>query len=39
MPVPRTGDYGYLPLYLAEFSYRHNNRKNLNIFVDLVAGC
>ena len=22
----------YLPLYLAEFSYRHNNRKNADIF-------
>lgn len=29
----------YLPLYLAEFSYRHNNRKNLNIFADVIAEC
>ena len=29
----------YLPLYLAEFSYRHNNRNNPNIFADVVAGC
>ena len=29
----------YLPLYLAEFSYRHNNRKNANIFTDVIAGC
>ena len=29
----------YLPLYLAEFSYRHNNRKNANIFSDVIAGC
>ena len=29
----------YLPLYLAEFSYRHNNRKNADIFTDVVAGC
>lgn len=29
----------YLPLYLAEFSYRHNNRKNANIFNDVIAGC
>jgi transposase-like protein len=29
----------YLPLYLAEFSYRHNNRENPNIFADVVAGC
>jgi hypothetical protein len=29
----------YLPLYLAEFSYRHNNRENPNIFADVIAGC
>jgi len=29
----------YLPLYLAEFSFRHNNRQNPNIFADVVAGC
>jgi transposase-like protein len=29
----------YLPLYLAEFSYRHNNRKNANIFADVIAEC
>lgn len=29
----------YLPLYLAEFSYRHNNRKNPNIFSDVIAEC
>jgi hypothetical protein len=29
----------YLPLYLAEFSYRHNNRKNQNIFADVIAEC
>lgn len=29
----------YLPLYLAEFSYRHNNRKNPDIFGDVVAQC
>jgi transposase-like protein len=29
----------YLPLYLAEFSYRHNNRKNPDIFTSVVAGC
>lgn len=29
----------YLPLYLAEFSYRHNNRKNGDIFSAVVAGC
>ena len=29
----------YLPLYLAEFSYRHNNRKNADIFADVIAGC
>jgi len=29
----------YLPLYLAEFSFRHNNRQNPNIFADVVAEC
>ncbi len=29
----------YLPLYLAEFSFRHNNRKNVDIFTTVVANC
>jgi transposase-like protein len=29
----------YLPLYLAEFSYRHNNRENADIFADVIAEC
>ncbi len=29
----------YLPLYLNEFSFRFNNRKNPDIFFDLIAGC
>jgi transposase-like protein len=29
----------YLPLYLNEFSFRHNNRKNADIFGSAVAGC
>ncbi|HLW70191.1 MAG TPA: IS1595 family transposase [Candidatus Binataceae bacterium] len=29
----------YLPLYLAEFQYRYNNRKNPDIFGEAVAGC
>jgi len=29
----------YLPLYLAEFQYRFNNRKNASIFFDVIAGC
>jgi transposase-like protein len=29
----------YLPLYLAEFSFRHNNRKNADIFTTVVASC
>ncbi|UVT17561.1 MAG: IS1595 family transposase [Nitrospira sp.] len=29
----------YLPLYLAEFSYRHNNRQNPDIFGDVIAEC
>jgi transposase-like protein len=29
----------YLPLYLAEFQYRFNNRDNENIFFDVIGGC
>ena len=29
----------YLPLYLAEFQYRYNNRNNPDIFSDVIAGC
>jgi hypothetical protein len=29
----------YLPLYLAEFQFRHNNRKNPDIFRAILAGC
>jgi len=29
----------YVPLYLAEFSYRHNNRQNPDIFGDVIAEC
>jgi transposase-like protein len=29
----------YLPLYLNEFSYRHNNRKNSDVFADLITTC
>ncbi len=29
----------YLPLYLAEFQFRHNNRRNPDIFGSAVAGC
>jgi transposase-like protein len=29
----------YLPLYLAEFSFRHNHRKHANMFDTLIAGC
>ena len=29
----------YLPLYLAEFQFRFNNRKNPDIFREAVAGC
>jgi hypothetical protein len=29
----------YLPLYLAEFTFRHNNRKNPDLFGAIVAGC
>jgi transposase-like protein len=29
----------YLPLYLNEFQFRHNNRKNPDIFGEAIAGC
>ena len=29
----------YLPMYLAEFTFRHNNRKNEDMFGALIAGC
>jgi transposase-like protein len=29
----------YLPLYLNEFSYRHNNRDNPDVFGDLLTTC
>jgi transposase-like protein len=29
----------YLPLYVAEFQFRHNNRYNPNMFGDAIAGC
>jgi hypothetical protein len=29
----------YLPLYLNEFSYRHNNRHNPDAFADLITTC
>jgi len=29
----------YLPLYLAEFQFRHNNRQNPDIFGEAIGGC
>jgi hypothetical protein len=29
----------YLPLYLAEFQFRHNNRNNPDMFDEIIAGC
>jgi len=29
----------YLPLYLNEFSFRHNNRNEADIFGKAIAGC
>jgi hypothetical protein len=29
----------YLPLYVAEFEWRYNNRKNPDIFSAAIAGC
>lgn len=29
----------YLPLYLNEFTFRHNNRKNADMFGEAIASC
>jgi hypothetical protein len=29
----------YLPLYVAEFQFRYNNRHNPDIFGSAIAGC
>ena len=29
----------YLPLYVAEFQFRYNNRKNVDIFATAIASC
>lgn len=29
----------YMPLYVAEFQFRHNNRGNPDIFGTAIAGC
>lgn len=29
----------YLPLYVAEFKFRYNNRKNADIFGTAIAAC
>jgi hypothetical protein len=29
----------YLPLYVAEFQFRYNNRENADIFGTAIAGC
>ena len=29
----------YLPLYVAEFCFRYNNRRNENIFEEAIRGC
>jgi hypothetical protein len=29
----------YLPLYVAEFEFRYNNRHNPDIFGSAIAGC
>jgi hypothetical protein len=29
----------YLPLYVAEFSFRHNHRADADVFGALIAGC
>jgi hypothetical protein len=29
----------YLPLYVAEFQFRYNNRENVDIFCEALRGC
>jgi hypothetical protein len=29
----------YMPLYVAEFQFRYNNRENTDIFETAIAGC
>jgi hypothetical protein len=29
----------YLPLYVAEFQFRYNNRQNADIFGEAIRGC
>ena len=29
----------YLPLYVAEFQFRYNNRLNADIFAEAIRGC
>ncbi len=29
----------YLPLYVAEFQFRYNNRENVDIFGTAISGC
>jgi hypothetical protein len=29
----------YLPLYIAEFQFRYNNRSNEDIFGEAISGC
>jgi len=29
----------YLPLYVADFQFRYNNRENENIFAEAIRGC
>ena len=29
----------YMPLYVAEFQFRYNNRNNPDIFGEAIAGC
>jgi hypothetical protein len=36
---PMAGSRKYLPLCVAEFQFRYNNRENSDIFAEAIKGC
>ena len=36
---PKTAIGTYMPLYVAEFQFRYNNRENADIFGTAIGGC